>query len=118
MKREASARRNTDDNGERVGVMYVGCNMVVDSGGGGLLLGRSLRPSLRPPRHLSLPPSLPPAFWLARPFSPLPREDIKKPTMESAGDGEEGMGGWSTEVFWRKWEYLKMVVVKKKRTTS
>ena len=66
MKREASERRNTDDNGERVGVMYVGCNMVVDNGGGAaavcFLVGRSVggylpAPSV-PPRHLLLSDSL------------------------------------------------------------
>ena len=99
----AAERRNTGDNGERVGVMYVGCNMVVvavDNGGGSLLLGRLVGrsvggcppPSLHPPRHLSLslPPSCSPAL---SPFSRLPREDIKKPTMESAGDGEERKEG-------------------------
>ena len=63
----------------------------------GRLAAASLRPSPPPLRHLSLPL----AFWLARPFSLLPREDIKKPTMESAGDGEEKKGD-GTQRFGRK----------------
>ena len=90
MKREASARRNTDDNGERVGVMYVGCNMVVDSGGGGLLLGRSLRPSLRPPRHLSLPPSL----LLSGSLALFPRSRGKTLKSQQWSQREMGKRGW------------------------
>ena len=80
----------------------------VDNGGGSLLLalvGWSVCGRLPPsfptssPSPLALPPSLlfsgSPAL---SPFSPLPREDIKKPTMESAGDGEERKGDGAQRV--------------------
>ena len=77
----------------------------VDNGGGSLLLGRmvgrwavaSLLPHVLPvtSRSPSLPRSCSPAL---SPFSPLPREDIKKPTMESAGDGEERKGDGAQRV--------------------
>ena len=85
----------------------------VDNGGGSLLLGRvvgrwaaaSLR-SLGPPSFPTSSPSplaLPPSLLFSgspalSPFSPLPREDIKKPTMESAGDGEERKGDGAQRV--------------------
>ena len=94
--------------------MYVGCNMVVvanvDNGGGSLVgwsVGGRLPPSAPSPSFptsspspLALPPSLPPSllFSGSLALSPLPREDIKKPTMESAGDGEERKGDGAQRV--------------------
>ena len=107
----AAERRNTGDNGERVGVMYVGCNMVfvanVDNGGGGsLLLGRVVArwavallrsvppPSPRPPRHLSLslPPSLAPVPPLSRPFLRSQGKTLKSQQWSQREMGKKGRG--------------------------